>query len=151
MRVLVQRVSSASVSVDGTTTGVIETGLVLLVGVGAEDDSAAVEYCVDKCVNLRLFGDAEGRMNRSLLDVSGRALVISQFTLYGDCRRGRRPSFNAAASADRAEQLYNQFADGMLERGIEVATGVFGAQMCVEIHNDGPVTIFLEYPNDERQ
>ncbi len=115
-----------------------------------EDDSATVEYCVDKCVNLRLFADAEGRMNRSLLEVSGGALVISQFTLYGDCSRGRRPSFNAAASADVAEQLYNQFADNMAQRGIEVATGVFGAHMCVEIHNDGPVTIFLEYPDTER-
>ena len=146
MRVLVQRVSSASVSVNGKTTGAIGAGLVLLVGVGAEDDQAAVEYCVDKCSNLRLFADMEGRMNLSLLDVSGAALVISQFTLYGDCSRGRRPSFNAAAGAELAERLYNQFADGMAQRGIEVATGVFGAHMCVEIHNDGPVTISLEYP-----
>ena len=108
MRVLVQRVSSASVSVNGKTTGAIGAGLVLLVGVGAEDDQAAVEYCVDKCANLRLFADMEGRMNLSLLDVSGAALVISQFTLYGDCSRGRRPSFNAAAGAELAERLYNQ-------------------------------------------
>ena len=85
-------------------------------------------------------------MNRSLLDVSGAALVISQFTLYGDCSRGRRPSFNAAAGAELATHLYNQFADGMAQRGVEVATGIFGAYMCVEIHNDGPVTISLEYP-----
>lgn len=141
-----QRVSSASVSVEGKTTGAIQSGLVLLVGVGAEDDPAAVEYCVDKCVNLRLFADADGRMNRSLLDVSGAVLVISQFTLYGDCSHGRRPSFNTAAPAQVAEQLYNQFTDGMAQRGIEVATGVFGAHMSVEIHNDGPVTILLEYP-----
>ena len=146
MRVLIQRVSSASVSVDGKTTGAVGSGLALLVGVGAGDDLAAVEYCVDKCANMRLFADADGRMNRSLLDVSGAVLVISQFTLYGDCSRGRRPSFNAAAGTELAEQLYNQFADGMAKRGVEVASGVFGAHMSVEIHNDGPVTIFLEYP-----
>lgn len=146
MRVLVQRVSSASVSVESKTTGAIQNGLVLLVGVGNEDDPAAVEYCVDKCVNLRLFADADGRMNRSLLDVSGAVLVISQFTLYGDCSHGRRPSFNTAASAEVAERLYNQFTEGMAQRGIEVATGVFGTHMSVEIYNDGPVTILLEYP-----
>ena len=146
MRVLVQRVSSASVSVDDETVGAIQAGLVLLVGVGAEDDRAGVEYCVDKCANLRLFADAEGRMNRSLLDVSGAVLVISQFTLYGDCSRGRRPSFNGAAGAELAEQLYDEFAEGLSHHGIEVARGVFGAHMCVEINNDGPVTIFLEYP-----
>ena len=146
MRVLVQRVRSASVSVNDETVGAIQAGLVLLVGVGAEDDLAAVDYCVDKCAHLRLFADAEGRMNRSLLDVSGAALVISQFTLYGDCSRGRRPSFNGAAGSQLAEQLYDEFAEGLYRHGIEIARGVFGAHMCVEINNDGPVTIFLEYP-----
>ena len=146
MRVLVQRVSAARVDVDGETAGSIGTGLVLLVGVGAEDDAAAVQYCVDKCANLRVFADDSGHMNRSLVDVAGAVLVISQFTLYGDCRRGRRPSFNAAAPPDLAERLYEEFAGGFGERGIEVARGVFGAHMCVEIHNDGPVTMMVESP-----
>ena len=146
MRVLVQRVSAARVSVDGETTGAIGNGLVLLVGVGAEDDAAAVRYCVDKCANLRVFADDAGRMNRSLVEVSGAVLVISQFTLYGDCSRGRRPSFNAAAAPDVAERLYEDFAAGFAARGIEVARGLFGAHMCVEIHNDGPVTVMVEYP-----
>ena len=146
MRVLVQRVSAARVDVDGETAGSIGTGLVLLVGVGAEDDAAAVQYCVDKCANLRVFADDAGHMNRSLVDVAGAVLVISQFTLYGDCRRGRRPSFNAAAPPDLAERLYEEFAGGFGERGIEVARGVFGAHMCVEIHNDGPVTMMVESP-----
>ena len=146
MRVLVQRVSSACVTVDGDTVGAIGTGLVLLVGVGTEDDSAAVEYCAEKCANLRLFADDDGRMNRSLVDVSGAALVISQFTLYGDCTRGRRPSFNAAAGAGVARRLYDEFGDALALCGLEVARGVFGAHMCVELHNDGPVTVLVEYP-----
>ena len=147
MRVLVQRVSSASVSVNGKTTGAIGAGLVLLVGVGAEDDQAAVEYCVDKCANLRLFADADGRMNRSLLDVSGAVLIISQFTLYGDCRKGRRPSYVHAARPERAEPLYQQFCQELRTAGVQrVEEGVFGAMMQVSLVNDGPVTLWVESP-----
>ena len=146
MRVLVQRVTSARVCVGEETVGAIGSGFVLLVGVAAEDDSAVVEHCVDKCANLRLFAADDGRMNRSLPDVSGAVLVISQFTLYGDCSRGRRPSFNGAAAAEVAERLYNEFADGFARHGIEVARGVFGAHMRVEINNDGPVTVMVEHP-----
>ena len=146
MRILVQRVSSARVSVAGKTVGAIDRGLVLLVGVHAEDDEGAARFCADKCANLRVFPDEQGRMNRSLLETGGAVLAISQFTLYGDCRRGRRPSFVEAARPELAEPLYERFVELLEDLGITVARGVFGAFMAVEIHNDGPVTVIVESP-----
>ncbi len=146
MRVLVQRVSQARVSVDDELLGAIGAGLVLLVGCHADDDAEAVRFCAIKCANLRVFADSEGRMNRSLLDLGGEALAISQFTLYGDCRRGRRPSFVQAAAPDVAEPLYTAFVAALERSGIRVAQGRFGAHMLVEIHNDGPVTVIVESP-----
>ena len=145
MKVLVQRVSSARVRVAGELVGAIGPGLVLLVGVHERDDDAAVAYCADKCANLRIFPDDGGRMNRSLLEVGGAVLVISQFTLYGDCRRGRRPSAEAARP-EFAKPLCESFAAHLERLGLEVARGVFGAHMAVEIHNDGPVTLMIEGP-----
>ena len=146
MRILVQRVSSARVSVAEETVGAIDRGLVLLVGVHAEDDDDAARFCADKCANLRIFPDGQGRMNRSLLETGGAVLAISQFTLYGDCRRGRRPSFVEAARPELAEPLYERFVELLEGFGITVARGVFGAFMAVEIHNDGPVTVIVESP-----
>ena len=146
MRILVQRVSSARVSVAEETVGAIDGGLVLLVGVHAEDDDDAARFCADKCANLRIFPDGQGRMNRSLLETGGAVLAISQFTLYGDCRRGRRPSFVEAARPELAEPLYERFVELLEGFGITVARGVFGAFMAVEIHNDGPVTVIVESP-----
>ena len=145
MRVLIQRVTSASVSVDGQTVGAIDHGLVLLVGVGHEDAGADADALAEKIVHLRIFNDAEGKFNRSLLDVGGSALVVSQFTLYADARRGRRPSFTGAAPPQHAESLCDQFVDRLQQLGVpHVAGGRFGAAMHVEIHNDGPVTIWLD-------
>ncbi len=146
MRILVQRVSSARVSVAGETAGAIDRGLVLLVGVHAEDDGDDARFCAEKCANLRVFPDEQGRMNRSLLETGGAVLAISQFTLYGDCRRGRRPSFVEAARPEHAEPLYERFVELLEGLGIPVAHGVFGAHMAVEIHNDGPVTVIVESP-----
>ena len=146
MRILVQRVSSARVSVAEKTVGAIDRGLVLLVGVHAEDDDDAARFCADKCANLRIFPDEQGRMNRSLLETGGAVLAISQFTLYGECRRGRRPSFVEAARPELAEPLYEHFVELLEGFGITVARGVFGAFMAVEIHNDGPVTVIVESP-----
>lgn len=146
MRVLVQRVSRARVSSEGQLLGEIGPGLVLLIGIHGNDDDAALRFCVEKCVHLRVFPDAEGRMNRSLLEGGGSALVISQFTLYGDCRRGRRPGFTDAAPPELAEPLYHRFVAALADAGVPVATGRFGAHMEVEIHNDGPVTLMVESP-----
>ena len=146
MRILVQRVTSARVSVAEKTVGAIDRGLVLLVGVHAEDEDDAARFCADKCANLRIFPDEQGRMNRSLLETGGAVLAISQFTLYGDCRRGRRPSFVEAARPELAEPLYERFVELLEGFGITVARGVFGAFMKVEIHNDGPVTVIVESP-----
>ena len=146
MRILVQRVSSARVSVAEETVGAIDRGLVLLVGIHAEDDDEAARFCADKCANLRIFPDGQGRMNRSLLETGGAVLAISQFTLYGDCRRGRRPSFVEAARPELAEPLYERFVELLEGFGVTVARGVFGAFMAVEIHNDGPVTVIVESP-----
>ncbi len=144
MRIVVQRVSRASVSIDGETVGRIGPGLVLLIGIHESDSERDVEFWSDKVVHLRIFNDDVQKMDRSLLDVNGEVLVISQFTLYGDARKGRRPSFIEAARPEMAEPLYNRFVETLRAKGVRVATGVFGAMMDVEIHNQGPVTIILE-------
>ncbi|MBN1956385.1 MAG: D-tyrosyl-tRNA(Tyr) deacylase [Anaerolineae bacterium] len=144
MRVLVQRVSEASVSVDGAVVGAIGRGVVLLVGVTHDDTAAQAEWLARKVVGLRIFEDAAGKMNAGLLDADGAALVISQFTLYADARKGRRPSFTDAAPPEVAELLVDHFAQALAQTGVGVQSGRFGAHMLVEIHNDGPVTILLE-------
>lgn len=144
MRVVLQRVSRASVTVDGRVTGAIQRGFLVLVGFTSEDGFPQVEWMADKIVGLRVFADAEGRMNRDLRECEGGLLVVSQFTLYGDARRGRRPSFISAAPPGQAERLYNEFLDALRSRGFRVEQGVFGAMMEVELVNDGPVTMILE-------
>jgi D-tyrosyl-tRNA(Tyr) deacylase len=144
MRAVVQRVSRARVTVDGRVTGEIANGLVILLGVGHEDSPAVATAMAEKIANLRVFEDDQQKMNRSLLNVNGSALVISQFTLYGDARGQRRPSFVAAAPAEKANNLYEQFAAALRDLGIVVTTGVFGATMSVELVNEGPVTILLD-------
>jgi len=146
MRVLVQRVSRAQVAVDGQVCGRIGPGLVLLVGCRAADDDQALRFCAEKCAHLRIFADDQGKMNRSVIDVGGAVLAISQFTLYADCRKGRRPGFADAAPPELAEPLYERFIQVLEELGLEVARGIFGAHMEVEIHNDGPVTLMEESP-----
>jgi D-tyrosyl-tRNA(Tyr) deacylase len=132
------------VSIDGETVGRIGPGLVLLIGIHESDSERDVEFWSDKVVHLRIFNDDVQKMNRSLLDVHGEVLAISQFTLYGDARKGRRPSFIEAARPEIAEPLYNRFVETLRATGVRVATGVFGTMMDVEIHNQGPVTIILE-------
>ena len=144
MRVVIQRVSEASVTVDGQVTGAIECGLLVLLGVAKGDTINDAEFLVDKTVGLRIFPDADGKMNRSVTEVSGSLLVVSQFTLYGDCRRGRRPSFDEAAGAEQARMLYEYFVRAARDRGIRVETGVFQAMMKVGLINDGPVTLIIE-------
>lgn len=144
MRVVLQRVSRASVSIDGRTAGAIGRGFCLLVGLTHGDTAATVDWMAEKVAGLRLFPDAEGKMNLGLDEVGGGLLVISQFTLYGDAAKGRRPSFIAAARPETAIPLYERFVGALRARGLEVATGEFGADMQVEIHNDGPVTLILE-------
>ncbi len=144
MRALLQRVSSASVTVDGRITGQINQGYVILLGVTHNDTAAEADWLANKIAGLRLFEDADDKMNLSLFDVGGNVLVVSQFTLYGDVRKGRRPSFTDAARPEQAEPLVDTFCDKLRQRGLTVATGVFGAMMQVEIHNDGPVTLMLE-------
>jgi len=144
MRALVQRVSRASVSVDGAVVGAIERGLCVLIGVTHDDTEAEARKLADKVWNVRVFPDADGTMNRPLADAGGAALVISQFTLYGDTARGRRPSWIAAARPEQAEPLVDSFATALRDLGANVATGVFGADMQVELVNDGPVTLMLE-------
>ena len=146
MKVLVQRVSQAQVRVEGQVCGQIDRGLVLLIGIHAGDDEKALRFCVEKCAHLRIFPDQQGKMNQSVIEVGGQVLAISQFTLYGDCQRGRRPSFSQAAAPDLAAQLYQRFIQLLKEMGLEVAQGVFGAFMEVEIHNHGPVTLLVESP-----
>src|SRR5438132_10224943 len=136
MRVVLQRVSRARVKVDEKVTGEIGAGLMILLGVGREDTSAVAATLAEKCANLRIFEDEQGKMNRSLLDVKGSALVVSQFTLYGDARGQRRPSFIAAAPPERAKKLYEEFSEALRELGISVATGDFKAMMSVESIND---------------
>jgi D-tyrosyl-tRNA(Tyr) deacylase len=143
MRIVVQRVTHASVSVNHEVIGKIGRGLVLLIGIKDGDRDDELSYWADKCVHLRIFEDAENKMNLSLLDIGGEILAISQFTLYGDANKGRRPSFIAAARPDIAEPLYQRFIAILREKGIGVSAGIFGAMMEVEIHNTGPVTIIL--------
>lgn len=144
MRAVVQRVSRAQVSVEGRVTGQIEGGLMILVGVGRDDTSAVAAAMAEKVANLRIFEDEQGKMNKSLLDVKGGALVVSQFTLYGDARGQRRPSFLAAAPPDKAVALYEEFSASLRKLGITVATGVFQTTMSVALVNEGPVTILLD-------
>jgi D-tyrosyl-tRNA(Tyr) deacylase len=144
MRACLQRVSSASVEVDGQRVGEIGRGLVVLLGVAAGDTAAEVDLLVRKTIELRIFDDDEGRMNRSLLDVAGGLLVVSQFTLLADCRKGRRPNYTGAAEPGLAETLYEQFVVRCRESVARVATGVFRAHMEVTLVNDGPVTIVLD-------
>jgi D-tyrosyl-tRNA(Tyr) deacylase len=145
MRAVIQRVQQGRVSVEGRIVGEIGLGLVILVGAGQGDGPAEADRLAEKITNLRIFADAEGKTNLSILDVGGEALLISQFTLYADCRKGRRPSFVHAALPDVAAPLVDHFADRLREAGISrVETGEFGAVMLVEIHNDGPFTIFLD-------
>ncbi|GAA0334323.1 D-aminoacyl-tRNA deacylase [Bacillus carboniphilus] len=144
MKVVLQRVKRGSVVVENNTVGEIGRGFVLLVGVTHEDTEEDAKYLADKIVNLRVFEDDEGKMNLSLKDVGGEILSVSQFTLYGDCRKGRRPNFMNAARPEFAEQLYNQFNKFLGEQDVKVETGVFGAMMDVDLINDGPVTLIIE-------
>lgn len=146
MRAVIQRVSRASVTVGGTVVGSVGKGFLLLLGVTHGDDETDVNWLAEKVVHLRLFEDAEGKLNRSLLDEGGEILVVSQFTLYGDCRKGRRPSFVAAAEPERARKLYEDFVGRLRALGPPVATGVFQAHMNVELVNDGPVTLVVDTP-----
>jgi len=144
MRALLQRVSSASVSIDNETIARIGGGLVILLGVGHNDDRTVAAFLAEKIANLRIFEDSQGKINLSLRDVGGEALVVSQFTLYADTHKGRRPSFVDAALPDHARPLVEAFARLLREQGVPTQTGEFGAHMLVEINNDGPVTIYLE-------
>ncbi len=144
MRVLLQRVSSASVTVDGEVISKIGAGLLILVGIGHGDAEPQAEFLAEKVANLRIFEDSQGKTNLSVLDLHGEAIVVSQFTLYADARKGRRPSFTDAASPEAAEPLVERFAELLRSHGVPTQTGRFGAHMDVEIHNDGPVTIWLE-------
>jgi len=144
MRALLQRVSHARVVVDASVVGEIGPGLLVLLGVAKPDTAADAEALVEKILNLRIFPDSAGKMNRSLLDIRGELLVVSQFTLYGDCRKGRRPSFDAAAPAEQARALYETFVEIARRSGPRVETGVFQAHMDVSLVNDGPVTLMIE-------
>jgi D-tyrosyl-tRNA(Tyr) deacylase len=145
MRAVIQRVSQGSVIVNNVTVADIEIGLVILLGVGPEDTRAVADQLADKISTLRIFEDAEGKMNLSVQDVGGEAIVVSQFTLYADTSKGRRPSFIGAAKPDLAEPLVEDFSNMLAARGVPTQTGIFGAEMKVSLVNDGPVTIVLEY------
>lgn len=144
MRAVVQRVTSAHVIVDGSVTGQIGCGLMVLIAVGRGDTVETAGSVAERIVNLRIFSDGEGKMNRSLRDIGGALLAVSQFTLYGDARGGRRPSFIQAAPPELGKSLYEEFVRAVAARGVPVATGVFQAHMAVEIVNDGPVTILID-------
>lgn len=144
MRALVQRVRKGSVSVDGTTLAHIGKGLIILLGVGEGDTETEARWLANKCAHLRVFADEQDKMNRSLLETQGEAIVVSQFTLYGDVQKGRRPSFVHAAPPELAEPLVERFAALLRQEGVPTQTGSFGAMMLVEIENDGPVTLMLE-------
>ncbi len=144
MRCLVQRVTKASVTVDSKLVGSVGKGYLVLLGVCPEDDEGIADAVARKLVNLRIFEDEKGKMNRSITDVGGDALIVSQFTLYADCKHGNRPSFIGACEPKRAEELYRYFCDAVAELGIGVQRGIFGADMKVELLNDGPVTIMLD-------
>ena len=143
MRIVLQRVSQASVTVDGNIVGKIGRGVLILVGVGKGDTEKDSVYLAEKIVNLRVFPDETGKMNLSLLDIGGSALVVSQFTLYGDCSKGRRPGFDGAAPPELAKQLYEHFVGRIRAAGVKVETGVFQASMTVNLVNEGPVTFIL--------
>jgi len=144
VRAVIQRVTRASVSVEGRVAGEIDAGLLILLGVSRTDNLESASYLAEKIANLRIFSDAAGKMNLSLLDAGGSALVVSQFTLYGDTRGGRRPSYIQAAPPEEANRLYEEFIRSMRALGVDVKTGVFQAHMQVELANDGPVTILLD-------
>ncbi|MFC0270123.1 D-aminoacyl-tRNA deacylase [Metabacillus herbersteinensis] len=144
MKVVVQRAKNASVTVNQEVVGEIEQGLMVLVGVTHDDEKKDAEFLADKIVNLRIFEDESGKMNHSLLDLNGQVLSVSQFTLYGDCKKGRRPNFMSAAKPDVANPLYEFFNDKLREKGITVETGVFGEMMDVQFTNVGPVTLIIE-------
>lgn len=146
MRALIQRVSEAAVTSDKVCVGKIGPGIVILLGITDSDTVNDVEVLANKCANLRIFEDQEGKMNLSLLDVGGEALIISQFTLYGDCSRGRRPSYTSAAKPEKAIPLYEKFICEVRKLGIKTETGQFGAMMEVDIQNSGPVTLMVEVP-----
>ncbi len=148
MRAVLQRVSEASVEVDAAVTGTIGRGLLVLLGVSHQDTRSSADYLLDKIINLRIFPDDAGKMNRSLLDVGGGLLVVSQFTLYGDTSRGRRPSFDSAAPPEQARELYEYFVSRARLSGLLVQTGVFQATMSVRLTNEGPVTILCESPSN---
>jgi D-tyrosyl-tRNA(Tyr) deacylase len=148
MRVLLQRVKSSQVEAEGQVISEIGRGLNLLVGVAKTDTVAELDWMARKCLALRLFADESGRLEKSVQEVGGELLVVSQFTLYGDCRKGRRPSFDRAASGELAQKLYNQFVEQLKLSGLRVQTGRFGAMMQVSIENDGPVTLLLEREAD---
>ena len=147
MRALIQRVSSARVEVEGIVTGSIAAGLLVLLGVRKDDTEAEADALLDKLLGLRVFEDAEGKMNLSLVDTGGALLVVSQFTLYGDTRKGRRPSFDMAAPPEQANRLYEHFVAMARQRGVETQTGVFRAMMSVSLTNEGPVTFLIETKN----
>lgn len=144
MRALIQRVSSASVSIEGKIAGEIGQGIVVLLGVTHDDTEKDASFLADKCVNLRIFEDSDGKMNHSTLETKGGVLIISQFTLYGDASRGRRPSYSNAARPETAIPLYEKFIDEVRKTGLKTETGKFGAEMLVDIKNNGPVTLLIE-------
>ncbi len=145
MRIVLQRVRKASVSVDGETIAAIDRGLLILLGIGHGDGQAEADFLAEKCANLRIFEDEAGKTNVSVLDIKGEALVVSQFTLYADARKGRRPSFTDAGAPEIAEPLVRYFAERLTALGVPARTGSFGAHMLVELTNDGPFTIVLEH------
>jgi len=144
MRAVVQRVSASRVEVEGRTVGETGAGLLILLGVGRDDTGEDADYLAEKLINLRIFTDEQGKMNLSIMDTGGLMLVVSQFTLYGDVRRGRRPSYSEAAEPERAKELYQYFVERVRSQGIRTETGIFQAMMQVSLTNDGPVTILLD-------
>lgn len=148
MRAVVQRVTYSKVTVDGVIQGEIQKGLNVLLGIGQDDSEKDIEYLAEKIINLRVFEDSNGKMNLSLRDVNGELLIISQFTLYGDTRKGKRPSYDKAARPEVAEAMYNKFVDYCKQYDIKVQTGKFQAMMMVEIQNDGPVTLLIDSKKD---
>jgi D-tyrosyl-tRNA(Tyr) deacylase len=147
MKAVIQRVSRAQVEVSSQVTARIGRGLVILLGATIGDEEKEVDYLADKCAQLRIFEDNQGKMNLSLLEVAGEALIISQFTLYGDSSKGRRPSFTSALEPERASRLYDRFVEAFRQKGVKTATGIFGAKMKVELVNDGPVTFIVTSKN----